>query len=67
MTPDKIKLVQISLVASQPRSDGGFGETLQAKIGSGGLVVSPDHTLAANADHRRRMLTKTIDIRNIGS
>jgi type IV pilus assembly protein PilW len=66
LTPDKIKLVQISVVASQPRSDGGFGETLQTKIGSGGLSVSPDHTLGANATHRRRMLKKTIDVRNIG-
>ena len=66
MTPDKIKLVQIALVASQPRSDAGFGETLVAKLGSGALLVSPDHTLAANAGHRRRMLTKTIDTRNVG-
>ncbi len=66
MTPDKIKLVQVSLVASQPNADLGFGETLQAKVGSGGLVVSPDRTLAANANHRRRMLTKTIDTRNVG-
>ena len=67
MTPDKIKLVQVVLVASQTRADLGFGETLQAKIGSGGLAVSPDRTLPANANHRRRMLTKTIDTRNVGS
>jgi type IV pilus assembly protein PilW len=66
LTPDKIKLVQISLVASQPKADSGFGETLQAKIGSGGLTVSPDRTLGANPAHRRRMLTKTIDVRNVG-
>jgi type IV pilus assembly protein PilW len=66
LTPDKIKLVEISLVASQPRSDGGFGETLQAKIGSGTLQVSADHTLPANTNHRRRMLKKTVDTRNVG-
>jgi len=67
MTPDKIKLFRIDLVASQSSADLGFGETVQAKIGSGGLAVSPDRTLSVNANHRRRMLTKTIDTRNVGS
>jgi type IV pilus assembly protein PilW len=66
LTPDKIKLVQIALVASQPRADAGFGETSKLQIGSAGLGVSGDRTLAANATHRRRMLTKTVDLRNIG-
>ena len=66
LTPDKIKLVQIALVASQPRADAGFGETSKLQIGSAGLGVSGDRTLSANATHRRRMLTKTVDLRNIG-
>jgi type IV pilus assembly protein PilW len=66
MTPDKIKLVRVDLVASQPSADLGFGETSRNQIGSGGLSV-PDRTLAANPNHRRRMLTKTVDTRNVGS
>jgi len=66
MTPDKIKLVRVDLVASQPSADSGFGETLQAQVGSAGLTM-PDRTLPANSNHRRRMLTKTIDTRNVGS
>ena len=65
MTPDKIKLVRVDLVASQPSADSGLGETTQAKIGSG-VFTMPDRTLPANANHRRRMLTKTIDTRNVG-
>lgn len=66
MTPDKIKLVQVSLVARQPKADLGFGESGQARQGSGALVVSTDRSLSADGNHRRRLLTKTIDTRNVG-
>ena len=65
-TPDKIQLVQLSLVARQPKADLGMGETTQATIGSQSLVISPDRTLAADSNHRRRVLTKTIETRNVG-
>lgn len=66
MTPDKIQLVQVSLVARQPKADLGMGETAGATIGSGAVVVSPDRSLTANSNHRRRLLTKTIETRNVG-
>ncbi|HSL04706.1 MAG TPA: PilW family protein, partial [Nitrospiraceae bacterium] len=65
-TPDKIKLVQVSLVAQQPKADLGFGETGPARQGSSALVVSADRSLPADGSHRRRLLTKTIDTRNVG-
>ena len=66
LTPDKIKLVQVTLVARQSKNDEGFGETLQASVGSPATVVTSDHTLPANPNHRRRLLVKTVDTRNIG-
>lgn len=66
MTPDKIQLVQVSLVASQPKGDIGMGEGVTSAIGSGAMVVSPDRTLAADPTHRRRLLTKTVETRNLG-
>lgn len=66
LTPDKIKLVQLTLVARQPKADVGTGETLRAVQGSGLLTVSSDRTLPADGNHRRRLLTKTIETRNVG-
>ena len=66
MTPDKIQLVQVSLVARQPKTDLGMGETAAATLGSGAVVVSQDRSLAADSNHRRRLLTKTIETRNVG-
>lgn len=70
LTPDKIKLVQIALVARQSSADQGFGENSKAVEGSPSMTVGPlpsDHTLAADPNHRRRVLVKTVDTRNIGS
>lgn len=66
MTPNKIQLVQVSLVARQPKADLGMGETTGAILGSGAVVVSTDRSLAADSNHRRRLLTKTIETRNVG-
>jgi type IV pilus assembly protein PilW len=66
LTPDKIQLVQVALVARQTRNDQGFGETNNAKVGSSGMTVTGDHVLAADATHRRRMLLKTVETRNVG-
>jgi len=65
-TPDKIQLVQIVLVARQSMADQGFGETNQMVVGSPAMVVSADRTLPADANHRRRLLTKTVETRNVG-
>jgi type IV pilus assembly protein PilW len=66
LTPDKIQLVQIAMVARQSSNDQGFGETNQAKVGSSALTVTSDHVLAADANHRRRILRKTVETRNVG-
>lgn len=65
-TADKIQLVQIALVARQAMPDQGFGETSQAVVGSPAVVVSADRTLPADANHRRRLLVKTVETRNVG-
>jgi type IV pilus assembly protein PilW len=67
LTPDKIKLVQIALVARQSKGDQGFGESTGAIVGSPAMAVpGGDHTLPADPSHRRRMLVKTVETRNVG-
>ena len=66
LTPDKIQLVQVALVAKQSKNDGGFGETGKATVGSGALTVTSDHTLPADANHRRRVLIRSVETRNVG-
>ena len=66
LTPDKIQLVHIAMVARQANNDQGFGESNRAQVGSGALTVTSDHALPADANHRRRMLVKTVETRNVG-
>ena len=66
LTPEKIQLVQVALVARQSRNDQGFGETNKAAVGSGAIVVTGDHTLPADSNHRRRVLVRTVETRNVG-
>jgi type IV pilus assembly protein PilW len=66
LTPDKIQLVQVALVARQSRNDQGFGEANNATVGSSSMAVTGDHSLPADANHRRRMLLKTVETRNVG-
>lgn len=66
LTPDKIQLVQVALVAKQSKNDGGFGESGNATVGSGALTVTSDHTLPAESNHRRRMLVRSVETRNVG-
>ena len=66
LTPDKIKLVQVALVARQSKTDQGFGETNGAVVGSPAMTVTSDHTLPADPNHRRRILVKTVETRNVG-
>jgi type IV pilus assembly protein PilW len=66
LTPDKIQLIQVALVARQSRNDQGFGEANNAMVGSSALTVSGDHSLPADPNHRRRMLVKTVETRNVG-
>jgi type IV pilus assembly protein PilW len=66
VTPDKIQLIQVALVARQMRTDQGFGEANTAMVGSSNLTVTGDHSLPADANHRRRILVKTVETRNVG-
>lgn len=65
-TPDKIQMVQIALVARQLQDDQGLSESDGPAIGSGTLAVNADRTLPAVQNYRRRILTKTVETRNVG-
>ena len=65
LRPDKIQLVQVALVARQSKDDQGFGEGV-APVGSSPMTVTSDHTLPADSTHRRRVLVKTVETRNVG-
>ena len=66
LTPDKIQLVQVALVARQSKNDQGFGESSSAMVGASSLTVTGDHSLPADSNHRRRILIKTVETRNVG-
>lgn len=66
LIPDRIQLVQIALAARQSKDDQGFGESNVAVVGSPVTAVTSDHTLPADPTHRRRVLTKTVETRNVG-
>jgi type IV pilus assembly protein PilW len=66
LTADKIQLVQVALVARQSKNDQGFGEANNAMVGSSSLTVTGDHSLPADPNHRRRILVKTVETRNVG-
>jgi type IV pilus assembly protein PilW len=62
-----IKLVQISIVARQLGGEQGFGEGPQAGISSPPTLQVSDHAmnLAGTQQFRRRLLTRTIELRNM--
>ena len=78
MTADKIQLAQVTIVARQRRADQGFGESnretaqgmaLQVSdhLHSDGVFVSGDYaTLTPSyTSTRRRLLTRTVELRNV--
>jgi type IV pilus assembly protein PilW len=75
MTPDKIKVVQVTIVARQSRAEQGLSETRSVGLNTAGPVVVSDHNPSVDAGYnaatysqqRRRVLTRTIQVRNIGS
>lgn len=75
MTPDKIKVVQVTIVAKQSRADQGLSEGNAPGINTPAPVTVSDHNPSADAGYnavtysqqRRRLLTRTIQVRNIGS
>ena len=74
MTADKIRLVQISIVARQPAPDQGVSETADPGIVSPTPVVVSDHDPSNDAGYninnyqiqRRRVLTRVVETRNMG-
>jgi type IV pilus assembly protein PilW len=80
MTPSTIRMVQINIVARQTRTDQGMGEANQAMVHSIPIPTISDHNHAngvfAAGDNaspaqqqsyfqfRRRVLTRTVELRN---
>ena len=75
LTPDKIRLVQVSVVGRQIADDQGFGEDVRGKAVSSSAVQVSDHYHADDtgynsttySQYRRRVLTKTVGTRNVGN
>ncbi|HEU4686152.1 MAG TPA: PilW family protein [Nitrospira sp.] len=74
LDPTKIRLVQISVVARELSLPEGFGEGKNNGIMSPTPLQVSDHlhsadpgyTLSAYQQYRRRLLTKTVETRNLG-
>ena len=75
MTPDKIKLVQVTIVARDNQASKGLSEGNALPINSAAPVIASDHNPSTDAGYnattysqqRRRVLTKTIQVRNMES
>jgi type IV pilus assembly protein PilW len=74
MTPDKIRLVQVSLVARQLRPEMGLSEAQVKPVNTPGPIVVSDHNPSADPGYvasdyqqwRRRVLVRTVQTRNLG-
>ena len=74
LTPDKIRLIQVNLVAQQTAGDIGFGESSSApNVTLGPIVVSdhnpindPGYNAGTYSQVRHRVLTRTVETRNLG-
>jgi type IV pilus assembly protein PilW len=80
MTPNKIRMVQVNIVARQTRTDQGMGEGNQVMLHGTAIPIISDHNhangvfaLGDNAtpaqqqayfQFRRRILTRTVELRN---
>jgi type IV pilus assembly protein PilW len=75
MLPDKIRLVQVTIVARDSQASKGLSEGNALPIHSAAPVIVSDHNPALDATYnapiynqqRRRVLTKTIQVRNLES
>lgn len=78
MSPDKIRMIQINVVARQVRADAGFNESTNARaVSTPNPIILSDHNPAVPGDpgfnltnyqqERRRVLVRTVKARNIGS
>lgn len=76
MTPDTIRLVRINVVAREAQNEQGFGEGTVVQANTAGPIIVEDHNPSAPGDpgyvaatyrqFRRRVITRTVEVRNIG-
>jgi type IV pilus assembly protein PilW len=74
LTPEKIRLVQITVVARQTIADQGSGEARVPMTATAAPLVVSDHNHSSDTTYnastypqfRRRVLTRTIETRNLG-
>ncbi|HWV47741.1 MAG TPA: PilW family protein [Nitrospira sp.] len=80
MTPNKIRMVQVSIIARQTRTDQGMGEANQIVVHSTAIPTISDHNHATGVfalgdnntaaqqqayfQFRRRILSRTVELRN---
>lgn len=65
-TPDTIRLVRVSLVARQTRSDPQWTSTAPIAVEDHDPTKDAGYSLAAYQQVRRRLLTRTVQVRNLG-
>ncbi|MER3422512.1 MAG: hypothetical protein C4293_04040 [Nitrospiraceae bacterium] len=78
MLPSTIRLIRLTIVARQAQNDQGFGEGRNAAISTtapiiaedhnpvDGIFVAGDYNATQYSQQRRRVLTRTIQARNLG-
>jgi type IV pilus assembly protein PilW len=66
MTPDKIRLVRITIVGRQPRQDPNWHGTTPTTVEDHDPTGDAGYTLATYQQFRRRILTRTVQARNLG-
>ena len=76
MSPDTIRLVLVHIVARENRTEQGFGERNVTMVNTSGPITVQDHNPSIPGDlgysattynqFRRRLVTRTIEVRNIG-
>ncbi len=74
MTPDTIRLAIVSIVAREARTEQGFGEGNSTMVNTTAPIVVQDHSPSADVGYslatyqqfRRRLVTRTVEVRNIG-
>ena len=77
LIPPAIRLVRMTIVARQTQNDEGFGEsrvqahsstpvTIEDHTPANGVFVAGDYDATAYSQSRRRTLTRTVEVRNLG-
>jgi type IV pilus assembly protein PilW len=66
LTPDTIRMVRINIVARQLRSDPNWSSTQAVVVEDHNPTSDAGYDATAYAKMRRRLLTRTIQVRNLG-